>query len=98
MVHRFLQSVADTTHRPDEVEIVFCVDEDDPDSHHISFDSLSIKTTIVHPGATMGELNRKCFENSTGRFVMLANDDVVLRTRDWDREVYSAFASFSDDV
>jgi len=88
----------ETTHRIGEIEIVFCVDEDDAESHCISFEPLTIKTVIVGPGATMGELNRKCFEISTGRFVMLANDDVVLRTKNWDREVYSAFASFGDDI
>jgi len=98
MVHRLLRSIADTTHRIEELEIVFCVDDDDSESHGINFDPLTIKTVIVPRGATMGELNRRCFETSSGRFVMLLNDDVILRTRDWDREVYAAFISFGDDI
>ena len=98
MVHRLLRSIVDTTHRIEELEIVFCVDDDDSESHSINFDPLTIKTVIVPRGATMGELNRRCFETSSGRFVMLLNDDVVLRTRDWDREVSAAFTSFGDDI
>jgi glycosyltransferase involved in cell wall biosynthesis len=97
-VNRFLQSVVDTTHRLREIEVVFCVDEDDLGSHNIRFEPLSIKTVIAPQGANMGELNRRCFDASSGRFVMLMNDDVIVRSKNWDREIYSAFASFGDDV
>jgi len=97
-VNRFLRSVVDTTQRLEEIEVVFCVDEDDRGSHDINFEPVSIKTVIAPPGDNMGELNRRCFFASSGRFIMLMNDDVVLRTKNWDREIYSAFASFGDDV
>jgi GT2 family glycosyltransferase len=98
LVLRFLQSLVDTAHRIDEIEVVLCVDDDDVESHDIQFDPVAIRTVMAPPGVTMGELNRRCFDASTGRFVMLINDDVVIRTRNWDREVYSAFASFGDDI
>ena len=35
----------------------------------------------------MGALNRNSFETSTGRFVMLINDDVIIKTKDWDQVI-----------
>src|SRR5207249_1333792 len=67
-------------------------------SHNIQFESLALRTVVTPPGATMGELNRRSFDASSGRFVMLINDDVILRTKNWDRDIYAAFASFGDDV
>jgi GT2 family glycosyltransferase len=95
---RFLTSVRETARAPEAIEVVLVVDEDDPDSHHVSFEGLAVKTVIVPPGASMGELNRAAFAASSGRYVMLINDDVVVRTRYWDREVSNAFASLGDDV
>ena len=46
----------------------------------------------------MGALNRACFEASTGRYVMLSNDDVIVRTPGWDTTIYRTFARFGDDI
>lgn len=97
-LYRFLQSVIETTHQVDDVEVALCVDEDDLESQNVVFQNLSIKTAIVPPGATLGELLTNSFNISTGRFVMFMNDDVVIRTRNWDRGIYSAFSSFGDDI
>src|SRR5512137_2080561 len=87
LAKRFLDSVVQTTCRPEDVEVVFCVDEDDEASLNLSCEGLDVKTVTVPPGFAMGALNRTCFEASSGRFVMLINDDVIIRTRGWDREV-----------
>ena len=95
---RFLASVRDTARAPEAIEVVLVVDEDDPGSHAVTFEGLAVKTVIVPPGASMGELNRAAFAASSGRYIMLINDDVVVRTRYWDRDVANAFASLRDDV
>src|SRR5712671_147744 len=97
-LYRFLQSVVETTNRIEDIEVALCVDEDDPGSHNIAFEGLNVKTIIVPPGATLAELLRNCFSISTGRYVMFMNDDVILRTRDWDLGIHAAFRSFGDDI
>lgn len=97
-LRRLLESILETAQHPEEIEVVLCVDEDDPDSHNVTIDGLAVKTIIVPPGATMGMLNRTAFEASSGRFVMLINDDVVARTKNWDREIFRAYESLGDDV
>jgi hypothetical protein len=59
---------------------------------------LAVKTAILPAGLTMGALNRACFAASTGRYVMLVNDDVIVRTPGWDTAIYRTFARFPDDI
>ena len=98
LVKRFLASVLDTTARPDQVEVILAIDDDDPESRQITHESLRVKTVVVPSGATMGNLNRACFDASSGRYVMLINDDVILRTMNWDLIVAAAFARYEDDI
>ncbi len=97
-VKRLFQSIVDTTARLDQLEIVLAVDDDDPESQAISDDRLQIKTVVLPHGATMGTLNQTAFNASTGRFVMAVNDDILLRTQDWDLKVAAALAMYPDDI
>jgi glycosyltransferase involved in cell wall biosynthesis len=98
LVRRFLQSVLDTTAHPERIEVVIAVDDDDLESQQIAEDRLAFKRVVVPAGATMGNLNRACFDASSGRYVMLINDDVVLRTSGWDSTLATIFARYPDDV
>ena len=96
LVARFFESIVDTTEHLDELEIILCIDEDDEASKAITHDYLSCRKVVVPKGHNMGALNRACFDASKGRFVMLMNDDVILRTKGWDVIVAAVFESFSD--
>jgi SAM-dependent methyltransferase len=98
LAQRFLQSVVDTADHPEEIEVILGVDEDDVPSHAIAKEGLVVKTVVLRPGLTMGELNRACFAASSGRYVMLINDDVIVRTRGWDTVIYQTYARYGDDV
>ena len=98
LARRFLRSLHETAHQPEEIEVILGVDEDDPQSHSITHEGLAVKRVILPPGLTMGALNRACFEASTGRYVMLINDDVIVRTPGWDTAIYRTFAAFGDDI
>ena len=90
-MRRFLESVAETALVPAALEVVLCLDEDDKASQSIQFSALSLKKVVVPPGLSMGRLNRACFEASSGRHVMLVNDDIIVRTKHWDRAVADVF-------
>ena len=49
----FLRSLYETAHRPEEIEVILGVDEDDPQSHSLSHEGLAIKTVILPRGLTM---------------------------------------------
>jgi hypothetical protein len=97
-VNTLFQSIVDTTHNLNEIEVILGVDDDDLASQNITHDTLAVKTVVVPKRSTMGKLNRACFDASSGRYVMLINDDVILQTRNWDLLVAEAFARYEDDI
>jgi hypothetical protein len=98
LVNRFIQSIVDTTSCLEDIEIILCVDDDDLASQNIKEDQLFIKMVTAGKGSTMGFLNRACFNASSGRYVALVNDDVVIRTKGWDKIVSSALSEYTDDI
>lgn len=98
LVQRFFQSIVDTTSQLNKIEIILAVDDDDLPSQAISDNQLNLKKVIIPRGATMGALNRACFEASSGRYVMLINDDVVIRTKNWDNIISGTWGRYPDDI
>lgn len=98
LVNRVFKSIIDTAHCIEDIEIVLCLDDDDLESQEISNENLSIKKVILPRGSTMGSLNRACFEVSLGRYLMLINDDVIIRTKDWDKVIANVLATYRDDI
>lgn len=97
-VNTLLQSVFSNVCDPQFVEVVLTVDHDDAESQAITCQSLRLVKVVGSPGRPMGLMNRQCYEASSGRYVMLLNDDVLCRTRGWDTIIYEAFSKFPDDI
>lgn len=95
-LRRFLRSLEATTARPSRVEVVLVVDADDTRNHVARWPGLRMRLVVGPPGRTMGELNRAGEAAARGEFLMLLNDDVVARTREWDVAVLAAAARFPD--
>jgi glycosyltransferase involved in cell wall biosynthesis len=94
---RFLQSLVKMTSDLSHLEIVLYVDDDDPASHAIQCDDLSL-IKIIGPRLPMGGLNTACLERSTGDIIVPLNDDMVLRTSGWDRRVVEIHEGFPDRI
>lgn len=92
---RFLLSLANTARDPHQLEVILVVDSDDvpPAVPPVPFE---VRIETGPPGRTMGELNNAGFAASRGDFIMLLNDDVLVRTRGWDRTVLRQFRRFPD--
>lgn len=97
LVNRLIQSIIDTTNCIEDIEIILCVD-DDLVSRDFTHDSLFIKKVIVQKGSTMGFLNRACFDASSGRYLVIMNDDVIIRTKNWDKVIAAVFSAFDDNI
>jgi glycosyltransferase involved in cell wall biosynthesis len=97
-LRRFLESVVIYTDRPHQLEIILVIDEDDRESIAFEFPGLCIKKRIVRPGQSMGMLNQFGFEVSDGRYLMLANDDVVIKTHHWDSVLKSTLDKWKDKM
>jgi hypothetical protein len=97
-LQRFLKSVTLHTDQPHQLEIILVIDEDDRESMEFEFPDLLIKKQIVQPGQSMGSLNQAGFEVSSGRYLMLVNDDIVIQTDHWDNKLRSVLHKYSDRV
>src|SRR5262245_43550941 len=98
LLQAFLKSIAATAAQPVAIEVVLVIDADDPASANVDCDGIHIKRVIVPPGLTMGALNMAGYEASTGRYLMLLNDDVIARTPGWDRRVQACFDEVKDGI
>lgn len=94
---RALDSMVATAQRPEAIEVVLYVDHDDAQSAAFEFSQVPL-VKLVGPRTTMGAMTAACYRRSSGRYIMLANDDIVFRTPGWDRAVKSAFGRFVDDI
>ena len=92
-----MRTAAEQANRPDGVEIVLYVDEDDPDSHALNSGGLR-SATIVGPRASMGVCNTACLRRSVGDIVVLCNDDVMIRTPGWDEKIRQTDVSVPDGI
>lgn len=97
LVYQLFDSILKTTSDPLTVEVVLYIDEDDIGSHEINYSSFSI-VKLIKPCVTLGKATKICFKASSGRYVMLVNDDVIFRTKGWDIAVLKAFSKFADDI
>jgi hypothetical protein len=93
-----LESLAATTSNLRALEVVLVVDADDAESIAFRFDRVPLKHVVVEPGVTMGDLNTAGYEASSGSYLMLLNDDVIARTRRWDRKVVTCFREVPDGI
>ena len=93
-----LDSFKATTNCLDSIEILLVADDDDQVSKDFVYHGIHIKKVIAKTGLPMGALNMMGFKASTGRFIMLLNDDVVLQTAGWDTQILSHFKKYSDGI
>lgn len=98
LVARLFDSLRETTSDLSRVEIVLCVDEDDVESLGMEFDPVFNVRKIIGKRSTMGTYNTKCLEQSSGDIVILFNDDIVVRTRNWDRTIIDFDARHKDKI
>lgn len=97
-LRRFLDSIQRTISSIHDIEIILVVDADDVESSTTSHETLRVRSVIVEPGQTMGALNSAGISASRGQYVILLNDDVVVRTIGWDKRIRTALRRFRDDI
>lgn len=96
-VARLFDSIAAKTFCLDQVEVVLYVDEDDTGSHDLDSKDFRV-VRIVGPALTMGGYNSACLQKAQGDVLILANDDMVIRTQGWDARVRAMHAEFKDEI
>jgi glycosyltransferase involved in cell wall biosynthesis len=86
LLRRLFDSLAVRTDNLDDLEVILYLDDDDETGQEISDDRFSL-IKIIGPRLSMGAYNTICLGRASGDFIMLMNDDVIVRTSAWDRMV-----------
>lgn len=97
LVMQLFESIVKTASMLDSLEIVLYADNDDIESQSLAHPLLSI-SRITGEAKTIGGITQECYEKSRGKYIILANDDMVFRTKAWDARVLAAFSKFSDEI
>ena len=97
LVKQLFESIVETTSEPDRLEIVLYTDEEDLQGREIGHPLLSI-TRLTGKNETMGSVTRRCYDRSQGKYVMLINDDMIFRTKNWDKIALEHLLKFPDGV
>jgi ubiquinone/menaquinone biosynthesis C-methylase UbiE/glycosyltransferase involved in cell wall biosynthesis len=97
-LRRLLDSFKATTKHLDTLEVILVIDADDTKTSNLPYDEFPLKRVVVQPGLKMGELNLAGYEAAVGDYLMLLNDDVIVRTQAWDEIVLAAFKTFADGI
>ena len=96
MLRDFLDSLHTMCSDPSILEIVICHDSDDEKTAAFNFDRLSCRRVVARPETSMGALNNLCLSAATGEFVMLVNDDIMVRTPEWDDRIAESLEHETD--
>ena len=96
---KFLASLDEYSSKKHEVEVVLGIDDDDIETQDLKLVYANIHVTkTVAPRASMGALNTRCLHASTGDIVMLGNDDVLVKSKDWDDILVKSVSKFEDKI
>src|SRR5437773_6096428 len=95
---RLLDSLRDTAQDATSIEVIAIIDEDDQESRAFEYRGLRLERVLVSPGQTMGRLNLAGYGMAQGRYLMLLNDDVVVRTAGWDTQLARIFERYPDGI
>ena len=97
LARRLFASIAETVSQPDRVEVVLYADDDDVASHELDSNEIAVER-IIGPAQSMGRYNTACLARARGDIIVLANDDMVVRTPNWDDRLLQVDAEFPDRI
>lgn len=95
----FLKTVVETAENLKQIEVIVAIDDDDIKSQSLSSPHPDLTLFQVKgPQDTMGTLNTRCLQKATGDILMLVNDDILIRSKRWDRLFIETAARFPDGI
>ncbi len=97
LMRQLFDSIVKTTADLKQLEIVLYTDTDDRESALLNDPRLSF-TRLCGKNETMGRITQRCFDASCGRYIILGNDDMIFRTKGWDKILLAEFSRSPDDI
>jgi hypothetical protein len=96
-VSELWSSAQEHASRPDEVELVLYIDDDDPNP--VDASNLLGRVQVVYgERIVLSEMWNECWRRALGDIFMHCGDDIRFRTSMWDLEVRNAFDRYPDGI
>lgn len=92
---RLYQSALDTADRPEHIEVVTYIDDDDDSYDKMDFYNL---VKVRGPRIVLSEMWNECWKASHGNYLGHMGDDIVFRTEGWDTAVKQAIDSYPGSI
>lgn len=97
--NRLISSLNQTTSNLSSIELISIHDHDDNTFKKIAFHKCKFRNfQIKTRQSSMGYYNSECLKHSSGKSIILINDDVLFRTKGWDILVDKLFEKYSDGI
>lgn len=96
---RYARSVYETAAWPARVEVLFYVDSDDPSLPEYAKQLRGLPCRIlIGPSRGVGRAWNELAGAAGGEYLMMANDDLVHETQDWDKLLLDKLVHFPDQI
>lgn len=97
--NRLISSINKTTFDLSSIELISIHDYDDESFEEIEFKKCKFKNIqIKSEQSSMGFYNSECLKKSSGESIILINDDVIFKTKNWDKLVIDLALKHKDGV
>jgi len=99
-MNKFVDSIFNTASNPDNIEIIFYIDNDDMPSKECA-DNLKGRYNIKYifkPTIIQSQTINECAKEAIGDIFFLGADDVVVSTKNWDELIINAFNGIEDKI
>lgn len=100
-MRRLWESALDTAKASNNIEVVFCVDEDDKqsiDAYMTFTETDQLKCVISNDRIVLSNLWNMAYDYATGDICMHCGDDIIFRTNDWDEIIINEFMKVDDRI
>ena len=94
---QFLDSAYQTALHSENIEVILFIDDDDSSMHDFEYKKLKIKK-LIQSRNTMGFCNTACLKVSEGEIIIAVNDDVLIKTLNWDKKIIDFHQTQPDPI
>jgi hypothetical protein len=93
-IQKLWDSITRTVHNPIDIELVLYIDEDDKSYKNLKMPYKKVNGERI----VLSDMWNVCAKEATNDIMMYCGDDVLFRTKNWDRIVISAFDKLEDKI
>ena len=100
-MYRLTKSIYDTSANPEDIEIIFYIDQGDLESIFMFNELVNIYNTVKYVSGeriVLSQMWNECWKMAEGEIYFHCGDDIVMKTQGWDTHVVDKFGQYEDHI